>query len=106
VGLLGLLGSVLVGLFLGLACKPEADGWDQQQTDLSTTVALSAALGVILWVGAVWLKTGAPPIFAVYLPLWYTVQYAAHVFAVLADRRKWARENGAIYSGVKATGSN
>src|ERR1700738_4513414 len=106
VGLFGLVGSVLVGLVLGLACKPDADDWDQQQTDLSTTIALSAALGVILWVGAVWLNTGTPPAFAAYLPLWFTVQYVGHVFAVLADRRKWARENGAIYSEVKATGSN
>ncbi|MGY3621895.1 hypothetical protein [Bradyrhizobium sp. USDA 10063] len=90
VGLFGLLGAIMVGLVLGLACKPDADDWAQQQTDLSTTVALSAALGVILWVGAIWLKTGAPPTFAAYLPLWFTVQYVGHVFAVLAGWRKWA----------------
>ncbi len=106
VGLFGLLGAILVGLVLGLACKPEADDWGQQQTDLSTTVALSAALGVILWAGAIWLKTGAPPTFAAYLPLWFTVQYVGHVFAVLADRRKWAYGSAAIYSEAKATGSS
>jgi hypothetical protein len=33
---------------------------------------------------------GAPPSFAVYLPLWFMVQYLGHVFAYLADRRKWS----------------
>ena len=101
-GLVGLIGSVLVGLVVGVVCKPEADEWDQQQTDLSTTVALSAALGVIFWVAAAWLKTGAPPPFAVYLPLWFTVQYVGHVFAVLAARRKWAPGNNAAYGVAKA----
>ncbi|MCS3519254.1 hypothetical protein [Bradyrhizobium elkanii] len=104
VGVFGLLGAILVGLVLGLACRPEADDWGQQQTDLSTTVALSAALGVIFWVGAIWLETGAPPAFAAYLPLWFTVQYVGHVFAVLADRRKWTYCKRAMLSAAKVTG--
>jgi hypothetical protein len=86
----GILGSVLVGGILGRICKPTANDWGQQQTDLSTTVALAAATGVLWWVMIVWYRDGTPPNFAYYLPLWFTVQYLGHVFAVLADLQRWA----------------
>lgn len=47
----GLLAAILVGAVLGRICRPEADSWSQQQTDVSTTVALAGALGVALWAG-------------------------------------------------------
>jgi len=86
----GLLAALLTGVVLGRVCRPEARSWDQQQTDLSTTVALAAALGVALWAVAEWVQHGSPPVFAVFLPLWFTVQYLGHVVAYLADRRKWS----------------
>lgn len=88
-GGVGLLGAIVVGGLLGRFLKPEAHDWDQQQTDLSTTVALSAALGVILWAAMVWLRNGTPPAFAAFLPLWFIVQYLGHVFAFLANRQTW-----------------
>lgn len=88
--LVGLVGSLLVGLPLGRVCKPDRSvDWNQQQTDLSTTVATAAAVGVASYALAVALVQGNPPTFAVYLPLWFIVQYLGHVTAVLADRRKW-----------------
>jgi len=89
VGAAGVIGAMLVGGLLGKINKPEAKDWPQQQTDLSTTVALAAATGVICWVAIVWSQNGAPPSFAYYLPLWFTVQYLGHVFAVLADLQRW-----------------
>lgn len=86
----GLLGSVLVGLIIGQITRPQSDDWDQRQTDLSTTVALAAATGVVVWALSSWYLEGTPPSFAVFLPLWFTVQYLGHVFANLADRRKWS----------------
>ncbi len=86
----GLAAAAISGLIIGRVTKPQDPSWDQQMTDVSTTVALSAALGVMFWVAAVWLRTGTPPPFAVYLPLWFTVQYLGHVFAFLSDRRKWS----------------
>ena len=37
-----------------------------------------------------------------HLPLWFTVQYVGHVFAVLAARRKWVPGNNAVYGVAKA----
>ena len=85
----GLAGAILSGGILGLLLKPEAADWDQQQTDLSTTVALNAATGVVVWAALGWWRTGMLPNFAAFLPLWFTVQYLGHVFAFLAARRKW-----------------
>ncbi len=48
----GLAGAVLVGGALGFFLRPAADTWAQQQTDLSTTVALAAAVGVVTWASA------------------------------------------------------
>jgi hypothetical protein len=89
VATVGLLGSLLVGFAIGRSSKPRAPNWEQQQTDLSTTVAISAAIGVMWWASLTWLKIGEPPNFAYYLPLWFIVQYLGHVFAVAADIRKW-----------------
>lgn len=89
VAVIGILGSMFVGLAIGRLSRPRADNWEQQQTDLSTTVALAAATGVMWWVAIIWLTNGAPPNFAYYLPLWFIVQYLGHVFAVLADMTKW-----------------
>ncbi|MFD4374469.1 hypothetical protein [Streptomyces sp. NPDC058486] len=90
VGGAGLLGAVLTGLLLGSILKPKADDWGQQQTDLSTTVALNAATGVVTWATIGWVETGQAPSFAAFLPLWFTVQYLGHVFAFLANRKKWS----------------
>ncbi|WP_344320817.1 hypothetical protein [Streptomyces macrosporus] len=86
----GLAGAVLTGLLLGRVLRPHAPDWGQQQTDLSTTVALNAATGVVTWATIGWIQTGQAPSFAAFLPLWFTVQYLGHVFAFLADRRKWS----------------
>lgn len=86
----GLAGAVLTGAILGWWARPRAADWGQQQTDLSTTVALNAATGVVVWAGIAWLRTGIAPNFAAFLPLWFTVQYLGHVFAFLAARRKWS----------------
>lgn len=86
----GLLGAVLTGLLLGAVLKPKADDWGQQQTDLSTTVALNAAVGVITWAVIGWVDTRQAPSFAAFLPLWFTVQYLGHVFAFVAGRKKWS----------------
>ncbi|WP_063833511.1 hypothetical protein [Streptomyces sp. NRRL F-5727] len=85
----GLLGAVVTGLLLGAVLKPRAADWAQQQTDLSTTVALNAATGVVTWATIGWVQTGQAPSFAAFLPLWFIVQYLGHVFAFLAGRRKW-----------------
>lgn len=90
VAAVGLLGALLSGAILGLILSPQASDWAQQQTDLSTTVALSAATGVVTWVGISLLAAGAAPSFGPYLPLWFTVQYLGHVFAFLVARRKWS----------------
>ncbi|WP_157876007.1 hypothetical protein [Peterkaempfera griseoplana] len=86
----GLLGAVLSGLIIGTVSKPDSDEWGQQQTDLSTTVALSAAVGVVTWGVVGWVQTGSAPAFTAFLPLWFTVQYLGHVFAFLANRGKWS----------------
>ncbi|MFH0516152.1 hypothetical protein ACHBTE_03105 [Streptomyces sp. M41] len=86
----GLLGALLTGLLLGAVLKPKAEDWGQQQTDLSTTVALNAATGVVTWAVIGWVDTGQAPSFAAFLPLWFTVQYLGHVFAFLAGRKKWS----------------
>lgn len=85
----GLLGAMVTGVLLGAVLRPQADDWGQQQTDLSTTVALNSAVGVVTWAGIAWLRTGSAPSFAAFLPLWFTVQYLGHVFAVLANRGRW-----------------
>jgi hypothetical protein len=86
----GLLAAVVAGAVIGRVASPRAADWTQQQTDLSTTVALAAALGVALWAGAQWIVKGDPPVFAVFLPLWFTVQYLGHVAAFLSDQKKWS----------------
>ncbi|MFG3284534.1 hypothetical protein [Streptomyces sp. NPDC048111] len=86
----GLLGAVVTGLLLGTVLKPRASDWAQQQTDLSTTVALNAATGVVTWATIGWIQTGTAPSFAAFLPLWFIVQYLGHVFAFLANRGKWS----------------
>ncbi|HEX5497179.1 MAG TPA: hypothetical protein VFX70_21660 [Mycobacteriales bacterium] len=99
-GLVGLLGALLVGVVLGRSLSPDpAVDWAQRQTDVSTTVAVAAATGVASWAGIGWLTQGAPPAFAVYLPLWFTVQYLGHVFAVLVHRRRWLDEAAAGDAG-------
>jgi len=91
----GLLGAAVTGLLLGAALRPQAEDWGQRQTDLSTTVALNAAVGVITWAAISWLRTGAAPAFAAFLPLWFTVQYIGHVFAAMASRKKRVAASGA-----------
>ena len=86
----GLAGAIITGAILGRWARPQAPDWAQQQTDLSTTVALNAATGVVVWAGIGWLVTGRPPNYAAFLPLWFIVQYLGHVFAFLAARRKWS----------------
>lgn len=86
----GLLGAVLSGLILGTVLRPETKDWPQQQTDLSTTVALNAATGVVTWAVIGWAQTGTAPSFAAFLPLWFIVQYLGHVFAFFAARKKWS----------------
>lgn len=90
----GLAGAILSGGVLGILLKPKAAEWSQQQTDLSTTVALNAATGVVVWAASGWLRTGLLPNFAAFLPLWFTVQYLGHVFAFLVGRRKWSASTG------------
>lgn len=90
VALAGLLGALVIGFVLGRVLRPKADNYAQAQTDLSTTVAVAAAVGVAAWVLLAFLDRGAPPSFAAFLPLWFIVQYLGHVFAVLADRAKWS----------------
>lgn len=90
----GLLGALATGLLLGAVLRPQVEDWGQRQTDLSTTVAVNAAVGVITWATIGWLRTGSAPSFAAFLPLWFTVQYLGHVFAVLASRRKWVAVAG------------
>ena len=92
-GASGVLGAVLVGVVVGRLARADTPDWDQQQTDLSTTVALAAALGVVLWAGTRWLVVGHPPPFAVYLPLWFIVQYLGHVMAFLSNRSYWSIAN-------------
>lgn len=90
VGVAGLVGAVLSGAILGRWLRPQASDWGQQQTDLSTTVALNAATGVVVWAGLGWLVTGRAPNYGAFLPLWFIVQYLGHVFAFLAARGKWS----------------
>lgn len=90
VALAGLVGAVLCGYVFGRVLRPDRDvAWDQQQTDLSTTVALAAALGVVSWAGLSWIVLGSLPAFAAFLPLWFTVQYLGHVAAFAAAPQKW-----------------
>jgi hypothetical protein len=86
-GVVGVVGAVAVGALVGRLAKADAADWDQQQTDLSTTVAVAAAVGVLLWTGARWLIEGHPAPFAFYLPLWFIVQYLGHVVAFFSSRR-------------------
>jgi methanethiol S-methyltransferase len=92
VALIGLAGAVVTGFLLGTVLKPQADAYEQVQTDVSTTVAVNAAVGVITWAILGWVHSGSAPSFAAFLPLWFIVQYLGHVFAVLADRTKWSAE--------------
>jgi len=101
----GLLAAAVCGLVLGRVCTPDSDDWGQQQTDLSTTVALSAAVGVITWAAIGWVQTGSAPGFAAFLPLWFTVQYLGHVFAFLADRAKWSASLLPLGSSTAAEGA-
>jgi len=86
----GLAGAAVAGVMLGRVVRPQATDWAQRQTDLSTTVALGAASAVVMWAAAEWVATGGLPAFAVFLPLWFTVQYLGHVFAFLSAPRKWS----------------
>lgn len=91
VGASGLIGAVLAGSALGFICRPDhCLNWNQQQTNLSTTVALAAATGVVGYAAFAWFETTEIPAFAVFLPLWFTVQYLGHVAAVFVRRDKWA----------------
>lgn len=90
VALVGLVGAVATGFLLGAGLKPQAETYEQVQTDVSTTVALNAAVGVITWAVIGWVHSGSAPSFAAFLPLWFIVQYLGHVFAVLAGRKKWS----------------
>jgi hypothetical protein len=91
VGAVGLAGALITGLLLGTVLRPAGGDWAQQQTDLSTTVAVNAAVGVITWAAIGWVHSGSAPSFAAFLPLWFIVQYLGHVFAFLSARRKWSR---------------
>jgi protein-S-isoprenylcysteine O-methyltransferase Ste14 len=99
----GLLAAVLSGLIIGTVSKPDSSEWGQQQTDLSTTVALSAAVGVITWASIGWIHTGSAPGFAAFLPLWFIVQYLGHVFAFLANRKKWSASLVPVEESVPQT---
>ncbi|HET9731069.1 MAG TPA: hypothetical protein VFP54_00195 [Acidimicrobiales bacterium] len=85
----GTAGAVAVGVIIGRWAESDVPDWPQRQSDLSTTVALAAAVGVLLWSGGEWLRTGHPAPFAFYLPLWFTVQYLGHVAAYLSNRTYW-----------------
>ncbi|MBV9659900.1 MAG: hypothetical protein JO337_01945 [Acidimicrobiales bacterium] len=91
-GVTGLVGAAVVGAALGRVGRSDAADWDQRQSDLSTTVAVSAASGIVLWTGSIWLWRGHPAPFAYYLSLWFTVQYLGHVAAFLANRRYWGAD--------------
>lgn len=91
-GIAGLIGAIVIGFVHGRVNRPDPSvKWEQQMTDLSTTVALSAALGVVSWAFAYFLIHGGIPSFATFLPLWFTVQYLGHVSAYLAAQDRWGR---------------
>ncbi|MDA8044889.1 MAG: hypothetical protein M0Z30_06585 [Actinomycetota bacterium] len=88
-GATGVAGAVVSGVVIGRWTDSDVPDWAQRQSDLATTVALAAALGVLLWTGSEWLWRGHPAPFAFYLPLWFTVQYLGHVAAFLGNRTRW-----------------
>jgi methanethiol S-methyltransferase len=99
-GIAGLVGAIVVGFIHGRLLRPDKSvAWEQQQTDLSTTVALSSALGVVSWAVAYSVIHGSIPSFATFLPLWFTVQYLGHVSAYLAAQDRWGRERPGAASG-------
>jgi hypothetical protein len=81
------VGGLALGVIdqLGLFGRPAAD-WDDRQTQLSTTDAVMAAVGVVTWVGLNLVHTGAVPGVGTLLPLWFTVQYLGHVAAYFGTR--------------------
>ncbi|MGY4101980.1 hypothetical protein ACW2Q0_20885 [Nocardia sp. R16R-3T] len=85
----GLAGAAASGAVLGIVCQPRHQDWGQRQTDLSTTVALSSAVGVATWIVISFLVDRRVPTFGVYLPLWFTVQYLGHVVAFSVAPNKW-----------------
>lgn len=109
VGLTGLAAALVGGGIVGLLKKPDPEvAWDQQQTDLSTTVAVGAALGVALWAGASWVLRGSFPPLVVFLPLWFIVQYLGHVIAVAFNFQKWSGRSlpsGQVPEQREATGA-
>lgn len=92
--LAALAGSALVGIILGSLPVPGLyNDWNGIQTNMSTSVSISAAVGVITWGGIVWASTGELPLLAAPLPMWFIVQYIGHVVAYLVGGKKWARQS-------------
>lgn len=85
-----ILAALVSGAVLAYVAQTDAESWGQRQTDLSTSVALSSAVGVVCWVAASLLLTGSAPTFGVYLPMWFTVQYLGHVVAYAAHPSRWS----------------
>ncbi|WP_295460757.1 hypothetical protein [uncultured Pseudomonas sp.] len=90
----GLVGSMLVGFIIGAGPLPGGlKPWQQMQTNLSTTVALASALGIIVWAALVIFKTHDLPYAAAFLPMWFTVQYMGHVIAYLVGNKRWFKHH-------------
>lgn len=88
-GATGIGGAIIVGVVIDRWARSDASDWAQRQSDLSTTVAVAAALGVLIWSGGEWLWMGHPAPFAFYLPLWFTAQHLGHVAAFIGNRAYW-----------------
>ncbi len=91
IALAALAGSAFVGIVLGALPVPgRYNDWSGIQTNMSTSVSISAAVGVITWGAIVWASTGELPLLAAPLPMWFIVQYFGHVVAYLVGGQKWA----------------
>jgi methanethiol S-methyltransferase len=98
----GLAGSAIVGLVQGAGPLPGGQAsWQEMQINLSASVALASALGIVVWALLIILHTRDLPYAAPFLPMWFTVQYLGHVVAYLAGHKRWFGDEAAVYAGER-----
>lgn len=90
IAIAALIASAITGIVLGMLPVPgKYKNWAEMQTNISTSVSVTAAVGVVTWGAIMWVKSNQLPYLAAPLPMWFIVQYLGHVFAFFTNGKFW-----------------